>query len=86
MEWISVKERLPDYDDIIPVESRQYAAITKEVNICVQIKESRRVVITTGYYDNEWILSNSDLARFYPLSGSDVSVTHWMSLPEPPKL
>ena len=70
-EWISVKERLPESDNLVLVSADG--------------KPIENVTLVGAYelavYDpeeKEWIL------EMWPEWG-DVKVTHWMPLPEPPK-
>lgn len=60
--WISVKDRLPEFD--------------VEVLVCLNNPYS---VFTAEYYKGEFDLLG------YIGNGKD-SVTHWMPLPEPPKV
>ena len=67
MEWISVKDRLPENKTGNPHE------LTDDV--LVYIKEG--VVGICEYYpkDNKWFFDDIEF-----------EVTHWMPLPEPPKV
>ena len=69
-EWISVKERLPEFD--VPV---------------VGLSELGPFIFelcpTTEYYDQYWALLNFD-GHDGIETYSEIDVTHWMPLPEPP--
>ena len=71
-EWISVKDRLPDED---------------ELRVLVVANGRINDVILQGAYElaeylgnGVWILDNTLIAET-----QDFEVTHWMPLPEPPK-
>lgn len=81
MEWISVKDRLPDID---------YA--NEEVSCRVRIKvDDQEVSDKKCYYTHIFSVSESGCPFvkghfFYDLPDGNTynGVTHWMSLPEPP--
>lgn len=74
MEWISVKDRLPDERDTYIV----YTDDTSE-NVSEPIW-SKEVVLTAEFDEYGWSwregVNDYDITNF---------VTHWMPLPEPPK-
>lgn len=70
MEWISVKDRLPeDYEKVIA-----YCNKTNKYFVGFARKSSY-----SG--DTYWLLVGASGAVYYVKS----KVTHWMPLPEPPK-
>ena len=74
-EWISVDERLPDgYGDFLVVVKRKLLRST-EWERCVGMATYNVSEITSV---NGWDIENED--------GWEYIVTHWMPLPEPPKM
>ena len=69
MKWISVEDRLPEIEGY----GESYNVI-----ICYETTKNGNQIITEGLY-------------YYPLKTwhrkdmLEVNVTHWMTLPEPPK-
>ena len=69
-KWISVKEQLPnDGDPVLVVVYGKYKNI--------EFKGAYELA-TYSEPDNDWILDA------YP-EAEDITVTHWLSLPEPPE-
>ena len=75
MEWISVKDRLPEYDVPVLVISKTYP---NEVTTAVLRYED-------GWHWEQYagygFLSDKDCYEF----DDDYQYTHWMPLPTPPK-
>ena len=70
-EWISVKDRLPEYDE----HKENY----DEFNVyCCNNKYHEPIVTTLDYTEHGWSNENNDLWNDF--------VTHWMPLPEPPTI
>ena len=73
MEWISVKDRLP--------------IGSVRVLICLEfgdINGKPGQFVDTGHYHYRhkiWLEDDESLMEYH----NDVTVTHWMPLPEPPK-
>lgn len=76
-EWISVDERLPELED--GRNWGNYSARSIRV-LCVCKQRKGKVFVKEGYYE---LFSNKPCWR---IPGSIDSVTHWMPLPEPPKM
>lgn len=72
-KWISVKDRLPEEYKRVLVFRGNYEGDDKEEIIHVGFLHSK-----DGFYGSQYGLLDDDL---YP----HTMVTHWMSLPEPPK-
>lgn len=81
-DWISVKDRLPDYYDWVLI------SCTDEVN------HSLRYVPSVGIYrDGVWATKESDeyfnhcerVQAHNMESAFQMKVTHWMPLPDPPR-
>ena len=73
MEWISVKDRLPEIDHEVLI----IYTIGKDDNE-FNVYETARVDNVTEY-------SNGKVADWRRDGYSSVKPTHWMPLPEPPK-
>ena len=73
MEWISVKDRLPEMD-----------GNDEAVDCRIKLDDGSE---TNGHYeDGDWWIAQPD--PFVGRVGAhyaDIEVTHWMALPEPPK-
>ena len=72
-EWISVKERLPDDkkdgETVLAIVSGKPH---KNITLC-------HALMTAGYFPGEgWVVNE------YP-EWENLTVTHWMPLPEPPE-
>lgn len=76
MDWISVKDRLPE--DTAPDDTKQIKVLTaiKAKNGCT-VRSQMRMKRRTSYHPNE------EYGWFWRFSQGDV--THWMPLPEPPE-
>lgn len=68
--WISVKDKMPDFDKDILIYGREII-VTAQL-----VKGSNR---------DFWSLSSGVLANDGELTMNDCEITHWMPLPEPPK-
>lgn len=78
-EWISVDERLPDID---AGKKGRYGRGLRSVRVlCACKQKDGRTFVKEGYYEP---CANGDVVWRIP--GSIDSVTHWMPLPEPPKM
>lgn len=80
-EWISVEERMPDLHDSIFVKGGIWVPglprmISDTVLAVVEYESGKRNVLALQTEDGEW-----PLQRYYKAK----AVTHWMTLPEPPK-
>ena len=73
MEWISVEDRLPEYQKNVLVV---FTNISKQVvhSVAYVSRMSRHLGEDTPYSDRWWIYS----------SRSEIKPAHWMPLPEPP--
>lgn len=76
-EWISVDEKLPELEDGRNWGNHRPRSIRV---LCVCQQRSGKVFVKEGYYE---LFSNRPCWR---IPGSIDSVTHWMPLPEPPKM
>lgn len=73
MEWISVKDRLPEYESTVIVNAEGFES---EGYQPLLISRLMKITIDRNGEKLEWDdFQNIGL----------VSVTHWMPLPEPPK-
>ena len=72
-EWISVKDRLPEENELVIVMS----VVTGEYGI------GRIEPIGSGYY--QWAVGEKD-GVIYLHGHSFNRITHWMPLPEPPEV
>lgn len=76
--WISVEERLPDID---PFGKGRYGGARSVRVLCACEQKDGRTFVKEGYYEP---CGNGNIVWRIP--GSIDSVTHWMPLPEPPKM
>lgn len=76
-EWISVEDRLPEVD---PSKKGQWGRQVSIRVLCACKQNSGKVMVKEGYCE-----FCSDNRVFWRIPGSIDYVTHWMSLPEPPK-
>lgn len=76
-EWISVDERLPELEDGRNWGNHRPRSIRV---LCVCQQRSGKTFVKEGYYE---LFSNKPCWR---IPGSIDSVTHWMPLPEAPKM
>ena len=74
--WIDVNERLPELEKISLNTKRRPKSVRV---LCTCKQRSDKVLVKEGYYE---LWNNKPCWR---IPGSIDSVTHWMSLPEPPK-
>ena len=79
-EWISVKDRLPFLIDKRISRGNHYKYNSERV-LCVCKQESGKVMVKEGYYE----MWNGSSEPIWKIPGSIDNVTHWQSLPEPPK-
>ena len=77
-EWVNVKERMPEQAGL-------------KVLVSAYSKNGHRSVFTAfiGYGDGKWYTPDHDKMQC-PYKGENTvcdrwTITHWMSLPEPPK-
>lgn len=68
-EWISVKDKLPDYGEEV------LAILSGRPNEFVTLMEA---YMLAAYYPEAWFVDE------YP-DWDDAQVSYWMPLPEPPK-
>lgn len=75
MKWISVEERLPENtDEVLACHNYEYSEPICVIAYCVKDK---------WFADDEGLeASNYDGGASIQL---DVTITHWMPLPKPPK-
>ncbi len=71
-EWISVEDRLPDFDVPVLCCFEHYHVKTPRLDVLIRIDDD----------DREWLVW--DLGDFLPELSMDYNVTHWMPLPKPP--
>ena len=76
--WISVENRLPNID---PYGKGRYGGQRSVRVLCACKQRDGRTFVKEGYYEPR---SNGEV--FWRIPGSIDSVTHWMILPEPPKI
>lgn len=69
-EWISVDDRLPEFETTVLV----FYVVSEKYNV-VENGLVRSIVMTKDSKSAEWIDSMSNA----------INPTHWMPLPEPPK-
>lgn len=75
MDWISVEERLPDYDEpVLTLRMSNYG------DNAVPVVSLERIT-HTDRRGNHWEMARWPGVVTYPI----VHVTHWMPLPDPPK-
>lgn len=82
-EWISVEDRLPE----IECDTRTWGElkIRNSVRVlCTCKQKSGKILVKEGYCE-VWGDSNSQRV-YWKIPGSIDKVTHWMPLPEPPKM
>ena len=83
-KWIPVSERLPEEHDSMFIKlhggdgwtTGMFRKISDEVLACVENEDGTKTVKQMHTTDGEWRLSSIRRAK----------VTHWMLLPEPPKV
>ena len=78
LEWISVEERLPNLD---PYGKGRYGGRRSVRVLCACKQKDGRAFVKEGYYE-----PYGDGFAHWRIPGSIGSVTHWMPLPEPPKM
>lgn len=79
-EWISVKDRLPNFNDKQHKWGRcGYYTDSERVLVCIKQKSGKRMV-KEGFV-RKW----DDGTHSWKIPGSIDEITHWMHLPEPPK-
>lgn len=76
MEWISVRDRLPN--------DRQMVLVSIPVNLFKQVNHVAEFTLAEYSGDHIWQTINGSHPA-YTLYASILNVTHWMPLPEPPK-
>ena len=72
MKWISVKERLPEYQERVLVHEE---VKPEWENLSVTIGYLNTTTKGKSFETNEWYSDNNY---------QSIDVTHWMPLPEPP--
>lgn len=80
MEWISVKDRLPE-------ENLSFGRVQVTVLACTKAK---KVTIASRVFEQERTFKYGNIEKTYPAHwiwsrGMNSKITHWMPLPEPPK-
>lgn len=79
-EWISVKERLPEIVATIKSGVNTYKRSIRVLCACKQADGKR--MVKEGYFE----FFNDRPDPRWRIPGTIHSVTHWMPLPEPPKM
>jgi len=84
MEWISVKDRLPDDEQEVMAIVKE-SRINKRCYICIfqERWSNRRNIFSILTPSMGYKMSVSDYVKVFVLPLR--SVTHWMPLPPPPK-
>lgn len=78
--WINVEDRLPEIESTGKGWGNHQ--ISKSVRVlCVCKQKSGKVLVKEGYYE----IWDDNQNPYWKIPGSIDSVTHWMSMPEPPK-
>lgn len=72
MEWIDVKDRLPEIDS-------DYKS-SPDCLVCGRSDYTGDIITTLG-----WLRENMLWEFIYEEKGNKVNVTHWMPLPKPPE-
>ena len=78
-QWISVEDRLPE--DTIPTDYKY-----KTIKVLVAIKEKNGVTIRTQKRFLDYTYRDDERTAFWTWRFSAGNVTHWMPLPEAPKM
>lgn len=78
-EWISVEERLPE--DMLPTDYKY-----KTIKVLVAIKGKNGVTIRTQQRFLDYTYRDDKRTSFWTWRFSGGDVTHWMPLPEAPKM
>lgn len=78
-EWISVEDRLPE--DVLPTDYKH-----KTIKVLVAIKGKNGVTIRTQQRFLDYIYRDDKRTAFWTWRFSGGDVTHWMPLPEAPKM
>lgn len=82
-EWISVEERLPDLEPTL-IKWGDCGYKQKSIRVlCVCKQKSGKLLVKEGYYE---VWADALTAPRWRIPGSIDSVTHWMPLPETPKM
>lgn len=82
-EWISAEERLPDLESTL-IKWGDLGYKQKSIRVlCVCKQKSGKVLVKEGYYE---VWTDSPTDPYWKIPGSIDSVTHWMPLPEAPKM
>ena len=84
-QWISVEDRMPiEYESVFKKFKStpkwlagMYETISNDVNAVVKFEDGTKKVYTLHTADGKW--------SHLPILGKPI-VTHWMPLPEPPKV
>lgn len=77
--WISVEERLPE--DTLPTDYKH-----KTIKVLVAIKEKNGVTVRTQKRFLDYTYEDGKRTSYWTWRFSPGKVTHWMPLPEPPKM
>ncbi|MEE1046511.1 MAG: DUF551 domain-containing protein [Clostridia bacterium] len=80
-EWISVEDRLPETEKILSRHDGSIGVRSIRV-LCTCRQKNGKIFVKEGYYE-KWDVSTKP---YWRIPGSIDTVTHWMPLPEPPKM
>lgn len=80
MEWISVKDRMPETTAQSQGENYEYHASSKVLTWILGDKEPSKAIYNYGNGYNNWAVEFGEDYINYELD----EVTHWMPLPERP--
>ncbi len=86
MEWISVKDRLPENgrNVLICIENVEIYGRHNE------LKNIQRLILCGYHYDGVWLTAHCHGCEYIEkmnekFPDEHITVTHWMPLPDPPK-
>lgn len=77
MEWISVKDRLPEENVVVLIFDTHLAILDKHFNEKYKVKRNPGIRLGIMYSKEEGLRIEG--------SNGKCDITHWQLLPEPPK-